>query len=210
MISQRKTVLILLTGVIAIAILFFGLLIYSLFSSSNQSEAPIPTPTPVPYQRDASGKFIFTSLAKAVVGVTTAKDVEEKQTVISKSISGDITTYEVASATPGETDEIKTQNGIVIFESNNLFNKVAGYPPKLEVYQNEFGEPEKVLKSVSPLGKHISAYIYARQGFTLFVNPNTKTVYEIQRYIPMDLQTYEKQFPEFLQPAPEYPKEYFR
>ncbi len=199
-----------LLGVALLLVLFvLGLVISSLFQSSSQTPlTTIPTPTPIPYTRDSQGNFTFTPLQKTTINKTTAKEVEEQEQVINKSLRGKITVYEVPAATPEEKDEIRIQNGVVIFESINTFNKKAGMPPKSSVYEQEFGKPEKILRSVSPLGIHISAYIYATEGFTLFVNHNTNTVYEIHRYTPMTVEEYEKQYAEYLQPAPAYPQEF--
>ena len=190
-------------------IIIFTFVLFSLLSSNK----PVPigtiiTPTPIPYTMNADGTFNFTPLQKTVINKTSENEVEEKQKILNKSYRGSVTVYEVPSATPLETDEIRTSDGKVIFESINVFNDKAGMPPKVNYYSKQFGPPEKLLRSVSPLGKHISAYIYAKDGFTLFVNHNTNTVYEIHRYTPMSTSEYENQFGEYLQPAPEYPREF--
>lgn len=202
-----------LLAIAAVMVVFVLIMVISnLFSqkpTNPSSSSIIPTPTPVPYTRQNNGTFTFTPLQKTTINKTTNKEIEEEQRVLNKSIRGPITVYEVPSATPQETDEIRTQDGIVVFESVNLFNDKAGMPPKVSVYEKEFGEPEKILKSVSEMGLHISAHIYAKDGFTLFVNHNTNTVYEIHRFIPMSTEEYERQYAEYLHAAPEYPKEFF-
>ncbi len=206
---SNKPVLIILGITFLLAVIVMIMAISSLFSPSHKnSPENIPTPTLVPYTRDPNGQFIFTPLQRTVINKTTDKEIQEKNHVISKSRLGEITSYIVTSNTIGQTDEIRTKNGVVIFESINIFNKKTGsYPPKVSVYQKEFGQPEKILKSVSPLGIYISAYIYASDGFTLFVNHNTNTVYVVQRFTPMSLAAYEKTYADYIQPAPEYPQE---
>ena len=205
--------LIITLGVIFFLTLIVLVVVISSFFSTSQKPSPgnIPTPTNAPYTRDKDGVFIFTPLQKTTINKTTEKEIEAKDKVISKTHLGNVTLYKVTSNTVGETDEIRTEDGVVIFESTNIFNKKAGgYPPKVSVYEKEFGNPEKILKGVSPLGKFISAYIYATKGFTLLVNYNTNTVYIVQRFVPMSLETYQKTYAEYLQPAPEYPKESFQ
>lgn len=206
---QNKQTLFLLGAALLLVLIVFGFLISSLFSSSpNATPSTFPTPTPQPYTRNNDGTFNFTPLQKTVINRTTEKEVEQKEKILNKSRRGDVTIFSVPSATPQESDEIRTQNGRVIFESINVFNNKAGMPPKVNIYTKQFGQPEKVLKGVSPLGRHISAYIYAKEGFTLFVNHNTNTVYEIQRYTPMDTAEYETTYAEYVAPAPDYPQEF--
>lgn len=207
---EKNQTLLLLGIAIFLILAIIVIAIFSLSSTPSTSEdTSFPTPTPIPYTRDTEGNFTFTPLQKTVITKTTAQEVESQQKIINKSLRGDITVYEVPSATPGETDEIRTKNGVVVFESVDLFNNKSGMPPKATVYTKEFGIPEKKLKSVTDLGKHISAYIYAEKGFTIFVNPNTNTVYRIHRFTPMTTTEYETQYAEFLEPAPEYPQEFF-
>jgi len=210
--KTNKQIFIIL-GVIFFLTLVVLLVVVSSFFSSSQKTSPgnAPTPTSAPYTRNKDGVFIFTPLQRTTINKTTEKEIETKNKIISKTRVGNVTSYKVKSATIGETDEIRTEDGVVIFESTNIFNKKAGgYPPKASVYEKEFGKPEKILKSVSPLGKYISAYIYATKGFTLFVNHNTNTVYMVQRFAPMSLETYQKTYADYLQPAPDYPKETFQ
>lgn len=185
------------------------LVIASLSSENEQSQqGNLPIPTPVPYTRQKDGTFSFSPFQRTTINKTTSKEIEDEQKILNKSLRGSTTVYEVPSATPQETDEIRTKDGIVVFESINIFNNKAGMPPKVSVYEKEFGKSEDIRDRVSPLGKHISAHIYAEEGFTLFVNRYTNTVYEVHRYTPMSTSEYEDQFGEYLEPAPEYPREF--
>lgn len=208
---ENKQSLILL-GIAILLVLIVGIMIISsLFLSPSPTEqVAIPTPTPVPYTRNSDGIFTFTPLQRTVINKTTEKEVLKNQTILNKSIRGNTTVYEVPSQTPEETDEIYVRNGVVVSENINVFNDKAGFPPKISVYTKEFGEPEKVIDGVSHLGKFISAYIYAKDGFTLYANRYTQTVYEVHRFTPMSTAEYEQQFKDYLQPAPAYPQEAFQ
>lgn len=210
--KPSKTIYIILGIIFFVTVLLVIVVISSFFSSPTKT-APggIPTPSVTPYIRDSNGVFNFTPLQKTTINKTTDAEIETENKVISKTQLGSITVYKVTSATVGETDEIRTKDGVVIFESTNIFNKKAGgYPPKASTYEKEFGKPEKILDGVSPWGKFISAYIYASDGFTLFINHNTTTVYVVQRYKPMTVEEYEKTYADYLKPAPDYPKENFQ
>lgn len=207
---QNKQLYILLgiAGILVLIVIIAA--ITSFFSSpppQNEQGLITPTTSPGSYNENPEGAFRFTPLQKTEVGVTTAREIEAKETVISKSIQNGITIYQVESAIPGENDEIRVRDNTVIFESINTFNLEEGTPPKIKTYQDEFGQPEKTIDGVSSLGKHISASIYAEQGFSLFVNRFTNTIYKIHRYVPMSTAEYERQYAEYLQPAPEYPQE---
>ncbi len=206
---QHKQTLLFLGIAIFLVMVIFFFVMRSIFQTASPNTTAIPSPTPIPYNRDNQGNFTLTPLQKTIINKTLEKEVVERETILNKSLRGTETVYEVPSATEEQTDEIGVRDGIVIYESINIFNKKVGnYPPKATVYEKEFGRPEKILRSVSPLGSHISAYIYATEGFTLFVNHNTNTVYEIHRYTPMTVEEYEKQYAEYLQPAPAYPQEF--
>lgn len=208
----NKSLFIILGITFFLALIVIIAAITNLFRSSPKtSPGNTPTPTAIPYVRNSNGEFIFTPLEKTTIKKTTDKEVAAKNNVISKTRLGNVTVYKVTSATIGETDEIRTKDGLVTFESTNIFNKKAGgYPPKASVYEKEFGKPEKILKGVSPIGKFISAYIYASDGFALFVNHNTNTVYVVQRFVPMTVEEYQKTYADYLQPAPDYPQESFQ
>lgn len=208
--NKQIFILLAIAFVLVLIVGFFAVFLFFRNDSSTNQQITFPTPTPVAYTRDENGQFIFTSLQRTVIDKTSTENIESRSDILNRSQDGTITTFELRSATPGEIDEIKTENGIVTFESTNIFNKQTGsYPPKVAVYEREFGEPEKIIEGVSNLGLHISAHIYASDGFTLFVNRATNTVYVIQRFSKMSTEEYEEKYSEYLQPAPDYPQESF-
>jgi hypothetical protein len=206
---QNKQLLLLLgiSGLLVIIVLVVAASSILSPQTTTTDELITPTSSPRSYHEDSQGKFQITPLQRTEIGTTTGREVEANETITSKSIQNDTTIYIVESAVPGEPDEIRVRDNEVIFESINTFNTTAGQPPKIATYQNELGESEKVLDSVSSLGKHISAHIYAEQGVAFFVNRFTNTVYKIHRFLPMSTAEYEQEYGEYLQPAPEYPQE---
>lgn len=148
------------------------------------------------------GQFRLTQLEKTDIGKTTQREIEESGQVVSKTVRGETTIYQVTSITPFATDEIRTKGGKVVFEKTSTRTTKLGALPKLTSIQQKFGEPDTILKSVGPFGSHVSAYVYATKGLALFANDTTKSIYEVQRFTPMSTQDYEKEYAEFLKPAP--------
>jgi hypothetical protein len=165
---------------------------------------PTITPIPTSYTREAynsnpDGTFRFTPYQKTEIGITTDEKISAKATVLKKSVgrSGE-TIYKVKSRAGNIEDEIRTMNGVVVFEkTRTIVNPIYGVFPKLSTYIAKFGQPE----AIQPIGSpedYIVAYIYSLKGFTLHLNKNTKTVYEILRYTPMTLAEYKTKYAEFL------------
>lgn len=190
-------------------VLVLILIITSLFSPSPtplDENSPLPTSVRNTTNPQDVSSFEFTPLQRTVIGQTKDDTVKKTQKVISEREEGDVKIYTVQSFIKQYTNEIRTKNGVVIFETTRT-EIATPPPPKLNTFEELYGEPELVLNSVSELGKHVSAYIYASRGFTLFANRYTKTVYDIHRYLPMSLTEYQKEYSRFLQPAPSYPQE---
>lgn len=206
---QNKQLIILFAIAVLLVLLVFAVVILnSLTPSSQEKIISSPSPTPVTYTKDVEGNFRLTPLSKTQIGQTTLEDMR-KRNIASQATENGITTFSLESATGGEFDEVKVRDGIVVSETTHTFNLEAGTPPKVSIYEREYGRSELILPSVSQLGKHISAYIYATKGFTLFVNPNTGTVYMIQRFTPMNLTLYQTLYGEYIKEAPPYSKEFF-
>lgn len=207
--QNKQAIILLAIAVLLVLFVFVVVIINALTPSSQEKTINLPSPTPITYTRDVEGNFRFTPLSKTQIGQTTLEDMKKRDDIISQSTENGITTFSLESATTGQVDEVKTQRGIVVSETTHIFNLEVGTPPKASIYEKEYGRPELILPSVSLLGKHISAYIYATKGFTLFVNPNTETVYMIQRFTPMSLAQYQTQYGEYVKEAPSYDREYF-
>lgn len=196
-----------------VVIVFIFLLFFR--SRALQEESPIlPEPTQTNktegYNTAPDGSFRFTPYQKTEINKSTDADIQEKYQILEKKQRPDgVTVYKVPSAVVSYEDQIWTKNNKVVFEKNNTF--VQYRIPKLAAYKARFGEPEAILEGIQPFGHQIDAYIYASKGFTLIVNPNSDSyfIYEIQRYTPMSVEEYKKQFSEFVQhaePVIEYPR----
>lgn len=203
--------LLLIFGVLGIITLIItGLIIYSVFlPGSNDTNNPF-TPQPTTYISDEEGKFRLTPFQKTIIGKTTEAEVEENNKILQKKNTRDSTIYVIESATSNQTDEIITRNGTVVSERIDIFTNKEGLPPKIATYEEKFGQPERILNQVSSLGKHISAYIYAKKGVTFFVNRYTKTIYRIHTFVPVTLEEYLNVYNNYIQEAPSYPQERFR
>lgn len=208
MMKNNKTLIILfaILGVIVLLILF--LLISSFFTTSNQAPSANISPTPQinTTNPQKTNSYQFTPLQKTIIGETKENTIEDSNTIISQTVDGDTATYITQSHIKLYTNTIKTKNGVVIFETTRT-EISSPPPPRLENFQSLYGNPELVMDSVSSLGRHVSAYIYATKGFTLFANRFTGTVYDVHRYLPLTLSEYQKEYAEYLQPAPPYPQE---
>jgi len=192
---------------IATVLIFLILLL-----SSNSSEAPrqiLPTPTPIVYtsenyNRTSDGTFRFTPYQKTVINKTTDEEVQKNTTVIEKLETGDEVVYKIRSLNPITPDEIRTKNGVVVFEKNKtLVDNKHGPLPRINTYIEQFGQPEDIVDNINPYGWDTSAYIYASEGFTIIASRYTDEVYEIQRYVPMTVDEYKINYSEFLQPVPQ-------
>lgn len=198
---NKKLLLIICAFVLIITI---AVLVFLNLTTQNEPQNP-NNPSPRVTNLPTSQKL--TPLQKTEIGKTTDAEVRQGNYILSVKQEGSKTIYEVTSNTFGATDEIITQDGNVISERVDTFNRKVGQPPKVNAYIRLYGEPEEKIRSVSPLGKHITAYLYPTQGFTLFVNENTGTVYQVQRFEPLSLTSYKTNYASYIQEAPEYPKE---
>jgi hypothetical protein len=206
LVKNKKILYLSVAGVLILGYIFLSIFFIRQNVADPESPDTLPSPTPVNIPTTERR----TPLQKTSVGKTTAREIEKSGSVISKIERDGQVVYRMRSASPGKTDEIITRNEIVISERIDTFNKSAGTPPKLQVYRNLFGQPDVVLKEVSPLGKYISANVYATHGVTVFFNRHTGTVYQIHNYLPMTEEEYRRQYAEYIQPAPPYPQETFR
>jgi len=121
--KNNKQILILLsvTFIITLVVVIFAII--SFFSGSQKSpDETSPTPTIAPYTRNKDGIFNFTPLQRTTIDKTTDKEVEAKNQILSKTKLGDVTIYKITSATIGETDEVRTKNGVVIFLPTQSFS----------------------------------------------------------------------------------------
>ncbi len=200
MTTNKSTIILLI--VLAIAILL-GIIVavYSIAPKSQPSPATIAgTPTPIKTgSSDQQKEYLISPLEKTTIGTTTDSQIKSAFTIASQRQDGDVTIYEVNSQIPGSTDQIRTQNGIVIFESiNTQIAKPA--PSKIATLEQKYGKAEKIIQSVGQ-GFYTDAHLYPSKGFMFFANRYTNTVYYVQRFIPMTVTQYETTYGEFLKPA---------
>lgn len=203
--NQKKT-LFFIAGIALLVILLLGLILYSVFSPSEQRGIEnLPTPTPVSTGGQSADGFRFTPLQETAIGLTTEKQIEENESIINKREESGKTIYAVTSSVPIRPNSIEVKDGVVVSEyTNTKTNEVPLL--KITTIEDKFGEPEEVIDRVGD-GFEVSAYLYPEKGFALYANRYTGTVYNLHRFIPMSLAKYKQEYSDFIQPAPEPPKE---
>lgn len=203
-----------LIGLALLLLIVIGIIIFVLSSAFSPKNQPLngvetrATPTPIPDSSTSVDPitYQFTPLQKTTVAQTTEEQISQQNEVISKTTAGDVTIYTVSSKEPGKNDEIRTKNGIVVFERTSTRTNAAPLP-KTATIRSQFGDPEETLDNIGD-GFYMSAYLYPTKGFAIYANNSTGSVYEIQRFLPMTLTDYKTQYGEKLAPAPAMPKEF--
>ncbi len=207
--AQMKLKLVGIGILILIAISIIGIALFNTFAPS-QSTTPNSDATPTPVRTSptpsAPQTYQFTPLQISSIGQTTDEQITQQNIILSKRTVGDTTIYSIRSKEPGKTDEIRTIDGVVIFEKTSTKTNAAPLP-KLTSIESQYGEPEETLDKVGE-GFYMSAYLYPERGFAIYANKYTGSVYEIQRFLPMTLAEYKKQYGQTLSPAPAMPKEF--
>lgn len=201
MIQDKKTIILLILSA-AVALFVIILAISSLFTPVKKAPGDIQT-TPGSGQRTSPtpSTYTFTPLQKTTIQQTTDKDVETKNKVVQKTQKNGTTIYLVESPIPLQVDEIRTREGRVIFESTSTETVTLAPLPKITTIEKDFGKPEDIINGVAPFDRIVSAYLYPSRGFVIFANRVTKSVYRIQRFLPMSLNEYKKNYAEYLMPA---------
>lgn len=206
--SKKKAILFFLIAGTMLVFVFIGA--FSSFFNSTSKNIIVdkkvditPSPSLSNTQETALGKD--SPLERTEIGKTTEQEVKKMSGILGKKREGDITIYLIRSSEPGEIDEIRTRNGIVIFEKTSTETATAPLPNLDQIF-SKYGKPEYVKDKVGE-GFYMSAYIYPSKGIAIYANRYTKSVYEIQRFIPMSLEDYVRQYGENLSPAPEMPRE---
>lgn len=196
---------VLIIGVILlILLLVLGMLVLS--TNRRRSQETNVSPTPTKKSSTGNKSYRFTPAEKTVIGNTTAAEVEKNEKVLEKKQEGDRTIYTVGSVSPLITDEVIVENGVVVSEYTNI--KTNQLPEvQLSLIERRFGEPEDRFDKVGD-DPSTSGYLYASKGFFVLANRYTGRVFKIQRFTPMRIDEYKKEFPSYIQPAPPYPKEF--
>lgn len=89
-----------------------------------------------------------------------------------KSLGGNKVNYSFHSPISVRPNEIRTNNGIAVFERSLTPEKSneAGYA-KISEYKKKYGEPERVIKGSRFYDWIAETYIYAHKGFAFIGNP---------------------------------------
>lgn len=214
MINTQHTKIILIGTLALCIIIILGIvmiLLNSFQSPQTTTSTTFPTPTPntiSPGSKNDSKTYQLSPLEKTVIGKTTDKQIEKESTILAKTKQEDTTVYIIKADQPEKTDEIRTRNGVVIFERTTT-ETAAATPPQVSSILSTYGQPEEILDKVGE-GFYMSAYLYPSQGFAIYANKYTQSIYKIDRFLKTTLLEYKKEYGTLLSPAPEMPKEYFK
>lgn len=204
---RNKTVFLLAIAIVLI-IVIFTITIFSFFNKPGTTQPQnriLSSPTPFQEKGTTSQTKKITPLQKTEIGKTTDSEIVKSHKVLSKTTIDGVTIYTIRSLGLRGTDEIRTKNGIVIFEDTSTTTSTAPLPVISEL-EKQYGQPEDKMDKVGD-GFYISAYLYPSKGFALYGNRYTDSVFAVQRFVPMTLDEYKKTYAKYLSPAPEMPRE---
>lgn len=142
----------------------------------------------------------FTFLQKAEIGKTTTKELDKqinKNELKEKQVLSDKETiYKLNSILPQRPNEIRTENGIAVFERIIVPADNPNTPGYVTIPQmiSTFGQPDKIIQGSQFYGKFSSTYIYGGKGLAFIGNSNTNDVYEVQLFVPMIVEEYIKKY----------------
>lgn len=140
----------------------------------------------------------FAVLRKAEIGKTTTEDLDKqlnKDELKEKQIlSNKETIYKLNSILPQRPNEIKTENGVAVFERIIIPADNPNAPGHVKISQMlaMFGQPDTIIQGSQFYGKFSSTYIYGKKGLAFIGNSNTNDVYEVHLFVPMTVEEYIK------------------
>lgn len=182
-----------LIPILGILFVFFFFL-----SLSKKTAIPFPllqTPTPTPVSVDTlTRNQIKSPLEKTTIDKTTQQQVEKIQDVVASASPEDTTTYTFPSVNALIPNEVQTQNGVVTYERTSTFTSDPGGFPSLQGFMRTLGSPEQTIQGNIVYGEGINAYLFPNKGVVLIGNPATDETYEIQRFTPMSVIEYLRQY----------------
>lgn len=193
---------------IILASIFGILLILSFIFSSAKTPGgsfpffQIPTPTPISVDTFVRNQ-ISSPFEKSIIDKTTQQQVEKMQDVVATPEADGITTYTVPSVNAILPDTIQTQNNTVIYERTSLYTSNPGGFPSLSAYLQKLGTPEQVIQGNIIYGEGINSYLFPHYGVVLIGNSATNETYEIQRFSPMSLLEYLRQYGDTVKQEPD-------
>lgn len=130
------------------------------------------------------------ALTSLEIGQTSDREVSSITGVKKKEQAGDGFKYILGTNSTLKNNEIVTKNGKVVFArmsiavNDNSYGKIADYLKK-------FGNPDKIFMGSKYYGA-VNTYVYAKEGFAIIGNPNTGTVYELQKFVATNIENYLK------------------
>lgn len=217
--AVNKTYLILIYGIALLLLGVIGLMVYVLIFnrqspvSTTISQVPTPSAIPLPTGKTTIVNDIPTSpLQKTTIGKTSDAEVAKRSDIIRKeTLPSGAELYTIKSPLPLTEDEIYTKNGRVIFESTSIFTTNYGALPSLPEFEKTLGKPEEIVPQNKLYGWFSSAYIYPSKGYMLIANKFTYEVYEVERFVPMSLEDFKKEYGSiYLQRAPTMREEHYK
>lgn len=147
-------------------------------SSLNQTNLNNPT-------SNSSNQTI--SLLSLNSGQISDQNLSQSPDLKSKQVLADGTTKYSLNSSFANRDNI-----VLIKDNQVIFSRVALYTsgqalPKLSEYLTKYGTPENILTGSRYFGPYQKFYVYPSKGISLTANPTTDEVYELQTFLPTDL-----------------------
>lgn len=138
-----------------------------------------------------SSKPSITSLVNLSIGKTTDKEVSQIPGVENKEKMDNGYKYTLAPSPYLKNNEIVTKDGKVVFAKISVSVNDKNYGT-VQGYLSKFGSPDKTFTGSRYYGASIKTYVYSTDGFAIVGNPDTGTLYEIQKFQPLSVADYLK------------------
>ncbi len=130
------------------------------------------------------------SLKSLKLGKTTDKEIMMIPEVKRKEKIENGFSYSLSTKSPLRENLIITQEGKATFARLSIAADDISYG-KASDYFKKFGQPNKTFKGSNYYG-NANTYLYTQEGFAIIGNPNTDTIYEIQKFSPTTIENYLK------------------
>lgn len=171
--------------IILLIILAGGLI--TLITLNRQSTKQPQSPRPIIYQSPLPSAHL-TDLQISEIGITTPQDLISKYPGANKQTleSGD-QEFSISSTFDARPNEVIFRDNRAVFERTVALQDKALTISSLIA---RLGQPEKVAPGSSFYGYHMNTYIYATKGSAFIGNPNTDEVFELQSFVPSNVEEY--------------------
>lgn len=170
---------------IILLLITIGLITGKFFGRNTQQNNQIPIASIVPTTQSPE----ITKYTRSQIKQTTTQELQSHPNLKNTVQQDQQTLFHFPSPDITRDSLVVTENGVTVFE-RSITTDPDYFHPKLETITQSLGNPEREFKGSNFYGPEMTAYIYASKGITIVANPNTKEVFEIQRFEPMSVDEY--------------------